>query len=125
LKNILKDRQKDRQDMIPKRRSDMSKDIIEEMVQNFLSWKLPENFNPDAGITFNPEYNVEYMASQGKPPMRHEPTGTNLFDADQAREMIEFMITGSNRLTQNRKSIEAVKNLRNSLAYKGGSDERV
>jgi len=96
----------------------MSKDIIEEMVQNFLSWKLPENFNPDAGITFNPEYNVEYMARQGKPPMRHEPQGTNLFDADQAREMIEFMITGSNRLTQNRKSIEAVKNLRNSLPYK-------
>jgi len=65
-----------------------SKDEIDAMVDRFLGWRLPENFCPDAGISFEPEFNVEYMAKQGKPPMRHEPTGTNLFDAMQAREMI-------------------------------------
>ena len=65
---------------------------VSRMVDRFLSWKLPEHFNPDCGISFNPEYNVEYMASLGKPPMRHEPTGTNLFDADQAKAMIEYLL---------------------------------
>ena len=65
---------------------------VDKMVARFLNWKLPENFKPDAGITFNPEYNIEYMAMLGEPPMRHEPTGTNLFDADQAREMIQHML---------------------------------
>lgn len=65
---------------------------LDEAVNRFLGWRLPENFSPDAGISFNPEYNVEYMAKQGKPPMRHEPTGTNLFTADQARQMIEYIL---------------------------------
>lgn len=67
---------------------------LDQMVDRFLSWKLPEHFNPDAGISFKPEYNIEYMAKQGQPPMRHEPTGTNLFDADQARAMILYLFEG-------------------------------
>jgi hypothetical protein len=68
------------------------KNLVDEMVDRFLGWKLPEHFCPDAGISFTPEFNVEYMAKLGKPPMRHEPIGTNLFTADQAREMIEHML---------------------------------
>lgn len=67
-------------------------ELIKKMVNRFLQWKLPADFGPDCGITFEPEYNHEYMARQGKPPCRHEPTGTNLFHAGQAEEMIRFML---------------------------------
>lgn len=66
--------------------------LVAEMVNRFLGWKLPKDFAPDAGISFSPEFNVEYMASLGKPPMRHEPIGTNLFNADQAKAMFEHCI---------------------------------
>jgi hypothetical protein len=72
----------------------MTKDQVDYMVNRFLQWRLPENFSPDAGISFKAEYNVEYNAQQGKPPARHEPTGTNLFDATQATDMVRFMIEG-------------------------------
>lgn len=62
---------------------------IKYMVDRFLGWKLPENFSPDAGISFKAEFN-EHMAH----PMRHEPSGTNLFDATQATEMVRHMIEG-------------------------------
>jgi hypothetical protein len=42
---------------------------IKYMAERFLRWKLPENFNPDAGIT-------------------------NLFDYEQARAMVCHMIDG-------------------------------
>lgn len=70
----------------------LAEDQIEQMVQRFLSWKLPENFSPDAGISFEPEYNVEWNAKQGLPPSRHEPTGTNLFDYGQAKSMVLHML---------------------------------
>ncbi len=65
---------------------------VEQMVARFLSWKLPADFHPDAGISFQPYFNVEYMAKQGKPPMRSEPVGTNLFDAIQAKTMVRYML---------------------------------
>lgn len=67
---------------------------IKHMVDRFLRWKLPYDFRPDAGISFEPEFNKEFMASQGKLPMRHEPVGTNLFDASQAEAMVRYMIDG-------------------------------
>ena len=67
---------------------------IKHMVDRFLGWRLPEDFRPDAGISFNPEFNVEYMATLGKPPMRHEPTGTNLLTATQAEAMVRHMVEG-------------------------------
>lgn len=30
---------------------------IKQMVDLFLSWRLPEDFSPDAGISFKAEYN--------------------------------------------------------------------
>ncbi|MBM1817138.1 hypothetical protein [Pseudosulfitobacter pseudonitzschiae] len=62
---------------------------IKQMVERFLSWKLPDNFNPDAGISFKAEYN-ENTAH----PMRHEPTGTNLLDYQQAEAMVRHMVAG-------------------------------
>ena len=67
----------------------MNDEQIKHMVSRFLGWRLPENFNPDAGITFNPNYN-EHTAY----PMKHEPVGTNLFDATQAEQMVRYMIEG-------------------------------
>lgn len=72
----------------------MTEDQIKHMVDRFLMWKLPENFRPDGGIRFKAEYNVEWNAKQGKPPQRHEPSGTNLFDAVQAEAMVRHMIEG-------------------------------
>lgn len=72
----------------------MTEDQIKHMVNRFLSWRLPENFQPDAGISFKPEYNLEYNAAQGKPPARHQPIGTNLFTADQAEAMVRHIIDG-------------------------------
>lgn len=67
-------------------------EVTEEMVTRFLGWKLPKDFAPDAGITFTPEYNVEFNAKQGFPPSRHEPNGTNLLTATQARAMLEYVL---------------------------------
>lgn len=67
---------------------------IKHMVDRFLGYRLPPDFRPDCGVKFEPEFNREHMASQGKPPMRHEPYGTNLLNADQALAMVRHMIEG-------------------------------
>ena len=66
---------------------EITEEQINKMVDRFLGWKLPENFSPDAGISFKAEYNENTSY-----PARHEPTGTNLFDAEQAREMIKYIL---------------------------------
>ena len=63
------------------------KEEIDEMVSRFLTWRLPEDFNPDGGITFTPTY-IVFGGEQRK----HEPTRTNLFTYTQARAMVEHMI---------------------------------
>lgn len=65
----------------------MNEEQINHMVQRFLAWRLPYDFSPDAGISFKAEFN-EHTAH----PMRHEPSGTNLFNAAQARRMVEYML---------------------------------
>ncbi len=67
-------------------------DQIKRMTNRFLGWKLPEDFHPDDGISFEPEFNKEWNSSQGKPPQRRTPTGTNLFDATQAEAMVRYII---------------------------------
>lgn len=62
---------------------------IKYMVGRFLQWKLPDNFTPDAGISFKRVFN-EHTSH----PMKHEPVGTNLFDATQTEEMIRYLIDG-------------------------------
>ena len=72
----------------------MTNDQIKHMVDRFLGWRLPEHFRPDAGISFNPEYNVEFNARYGKPPALHQPIGTNLFGREQAEAMVRYMLEG-------------------------------
>lgn len=65
----------------------MTEDQIKHMVWRFLGWKLPENFRPDGGVTFVPNYN------NGTPEGgRHQPLGTNLLDATQADSMVRHML---------------------------------
>lgn len=66
---------------------DMEKELIDLMVDRFLQWKLPADFAPDGGISFKREFN-----ENTEHPMRHEPTGTNLLTATQAKAMIEFVL---------------------------------
>ena len=78
----------------------MCDEQIKYMVERFLQWRLPENFRPDAGISFKAEFN------ENTPwPMKHEPVGTNLFDYTQATEMVRHMIDGLPAATKPRKTI--------------------
>lgn len=72
----------------------MDDQAIKHMVNRFLAWRLPPDFSPDDGITFEPEFNKEHMAKQGKPPMRRKPSGTNLLNYDQATAMVRHMVEG-------------------------------
>ena len=59
---------------------------IKHMVDRFLSWELPRDFFPDAGIT--------YVRPASYPPHHPGPTGTNLFAANQADVMVRHMVEG-------------------------------
>lgn len=61
---------------------------IKHMVQRFLSWRLPDNFNPDGGVRFEREING------ARRPHEWWPSGTNVFDAVQAEAMVRHMIEG-------------------------------
>lgn len=60
----------------------MNKNNIDHMVDRFLTWEFPADFNPDGAIAFN--RNPDY-------PM---PVGTNLLTATQAKAMIEYIVEG-------------------------------
>lgn len=60
---------------------------LDAMMNRFLSWKLPPDFAPDAGISFKQE---DY---DGAPwPASAWPTGTNLFTAAQAKAMFIYCL---------------------------------
>jgi hypothetical protein len=64
----------------------MTEDQIKHMVDRFLSWPLPKDFAPDNGISAKrPNYS---------PDVEWTPSGTNLFDAQQATEMVRYMLQG-------------------------------
>lgn len=54
---------------------------INDMVNRFLRWRLPEDFMPDGGISF------KRLGDHF--PM---PTGTNILNYDQAKELVLFMV---------------------------------
>jgi hypothetical protein len=62
---------------------------IKYMVNRFLSWKLPENFRPDGGISFKRMFNEDTPH-----PMKHEPSGTNLLHFTQAEAMVRHLLEG-------------------------------
>ncbi len=78
-------------------RSEMREADIKHMVDRFLGWKLPKDFFPDGGISFKAVFN-----EHTDHPMKAEPVGTNLFTADQAKEMVEYMLdeAGKEELTK-------------------------
>lgn len=57
---------------------------IKRYVDRFLAWKLPGDFTPDGGITFD--------SSRVHP--NHWPSGTNLLDARQAEAMLRHVLGG-------------------------------
>ena len=65
-------------------------DQIKHMVDRFLGWKLPGNFNPDCGISFD----KSILNAHTSYPSKYEPVGTNLFDAEQADAMVRHMVKG-------------------------------
>lgn len=60
---------------------------IKQAVSRFLAWKLPSDFSPDAGISFKADFNENTAW-----PMRHEPSGTNLLNFQQAEAMIRHIL---------------------------------
>lgn len=62
---------------------------IKHMVDRFLGWRLPKNFNPDGGISFEP-----YGNKGTEHEYKREPSGTNILDAIQAEEMVRYMVEG-------------------------------
>ncbi len=62
----------------------MKDEQIKQIVDRFLQWRLPEDFNPDCGIAFNRQIGSH----------TYIPVGTNLFSAEQAENMVRFMLDG-------------------------------
>jgi len=58
---------------------------IDKMVDRFLSWTLPKDFTPDGGISFDGRGDDEWNKN------KTWPVGTNLFTAEQAKQMIECL----------------------------------
>ena len=57
---------------------------IDEMVNRFLAWKLPDDFHPDGGVKFErPPYPF---------PAPQWPSGTNLLTAAQAKDMLTHVL---------------------------------
>ena len=66
----------------------MTEAQIKHMVDRFLSWRLPQPWRPDGGISYTPpDLPPEVLAN-------HPPVGTNLFDAGQTTAMVRHMIEG-------------------------------
>jgi len=55
--------------------------VTKEMVDRFLTWRLPQEFHPDCGVTFKPSSTGEW------------PVGTNLLTATQAQQMLEHVLS--------------------------------
>ena len=69
--------------------TDMTDAQIKHMAEQFLRWKLPSNFNPDGGISF------QKVGNEGTTyEFTREPTGTNLFGYTEAAAMVRYMLEG-------------------------------
>lgn len=54
---------------------------LDAMVTRFLQWRLPDDFDPDCGISFKkPNHPISW------------PIGTNLLNADQAKAMLRYVL---------------------------------
>lgn len=64
--------------------------LIDKMVDRFLRWELPKDFAPDSGIEFTEPQEIFTKIENAND--NHWPVGTNLFDAQQAEEMIKYLL---------------------------------
>ena len=62
---------------------------VTEMVNRFLCWPVPKYFDPDCGISFDGRKDDEWNKNKSW------PTGTNLFTAEQAKEMFEHVLSAA------------------------------
>jgi hypothetical protein len=62
---------------------------IAAMVDRFLGWRLPQDFSPDCGISFDGRKDDEWNKN------KQWPIGTNLLSADQARAMFEYVLAAA------------------------------
>lgn len=69
-------------------RLEVADDVVEQAVNRFLSWKLPKDFRPDGGVVFIPTKGRGYDSP-------HWPCGTNLLNAQQAREMLRYVFAAA------------------------------
>lgn len=97
----------------------MSDEQIKHMVDRFLTWSLPSNFNPDCGISFRAEFN-EHLPD----PMRHKPCGTNLFDAGQAEAMVRHMVEGLPDAYSQFWTLERIEEALTEARKQGAAEER-
>lgn len=67
----------------------MTNEQIDELVNRFLGWRLPQDFSPDFFIKFDREAAIRLHDSTNGTAW---PIGTNLLNADQAREMLKFLL---------------------------------
>lgn len=92
-------------------------ELIRHMVNRFLAWKLPKEFYPDSFISFDRE---KHETWGGYP--NSWPTGTNLFTAEQAKEMLEYLLEGyepANPL-QNGEQVELIERLTRAAQEESG-----
>ena len=59
---------------------------LKEIVDRFLGWPLPKTFSPDCGISFDGRKDDEWNKN------KTWPIGTNLFTAEEARQMFEHAL---------------------------------
>lgn len=67
--------------LLEREREELAKPDIGEMTSRFLGWRLPDEFHPDAGVSFTAPENKAWW-----------PTGTNLLTYDQAKAMFEHVV---------------------------------
>ena len=72
-------------------REGIEEKLVKHLVDRFCGWHLPKDFHPDGGIMFMDVY--DNGTEQGG---KFEPTGTNLFTAEQAKEMFRFLLEHEN-----------------------------
>lgn len=67
----------------------MTDDQIKHMVDKFLSYRFPEDIQPDGGLS------IRRLFNEGTPhEFKATPSGTNLLNAYQAEAMVRHMLEG-------------------------------
>jgi hypothetical protein len=80
---------------------------ISHMADRFCGWPIPENWNPDGGVSY------ERFGNKGTPrEFKRDTSGTNLFSHEQAKEMIRYMIVGMQSTRKPDDVAEAVETIK-------------